>query len=109
MGANVVQLSDVRQLRKGLTYPSLQSVLEITDMSKVQRVRPLPDHLYVDVLTVTKYTSTTILAFCLLSIVVFLVTGFSAIQPVLAALIDTAAVTFFLMDEIIRLSRHERI
>ena len=71
--------------------------------------RPLPDHLYVDVPTITKKLSLAVFLICVLSLLVFAVTGFSAVQPIIAILFAIASGTFYTMAEIVRRSHHDRI
>jgi hypothetical protein len=64
---------------------------------------------YIDAVAATQSISLGVLAFCLLSIAVYLVTGFAAIYPLLAILIGVAAATFWSMAWIIKRSQNVRL
>jgi hypothetical protein len=71
--------------------------------------RPLPDHMYVDIPTLTKNLSLIAIVVCVLSIAVSWATKFSAIQPFLAALIIVASATFYVMAKLIKRSYHDGV
>jgi hypothetical protein len=76
------------------------------EMSKPQVQRPFPDHLYIDVPTVTKNIALAVFSVCILSVLAFAVTGFAAIHPFVAILGASGAAIIYLMAGIIKRSHH---
>jgi hypothetical protein len=84
-------------------------VLGGDSVSKPQAKRLFPDHMYMDIPNIVKTLSLAAILICMLSLAVFLVTGFSAVQPIIAILVAAASATFYAMAEIIKRSYHDRV
>jgi len=74
------------------------------DQNKLMAVkqRPFPDHLYVDVPTVTERLSLIVLVFCIFAAVVYASTGFMIVHPFVAAVAGFAAVIFYFVGRLTR-------
>jgi predicted tellurium resistance membrane protein TerC len=70
--------------------------------------RPYPDHMYVDIATVTKSISATILFVCAFSLVISFLTQFTIINRYVSVTIGFAAIAFYLMGGMLRQSQKRK-
>ena|ERR1700719_3581273 len=71
-----------------------------TNMSTPQR--SFPDHLYVDVPTITERSSLIVLIVCIFAAAVYVSTGFMIFHPFVAAVAGFAAVIFYFIGRLTR-------
>ena len=73
-----------------------EQVVRAANMLSDQK-RPLPDHMYVDIATITKTASALIFLLCLFSLAIGFLTKFYVIQPFVSTVIAFSSIVFFAM------------
>jgi hypothetical protein len=59
--------------------------------------RTFPDHFYIDVSTIARLASTLVMLICLFALLLYVVTGFIMIDPLIATITIIGCVGFYLM------------
>ena len=91
---------------KSLPFGALLFQVEgSSDMSAAPTERPYPDHMYVDIPTITKTTSAIVLLICIFSLVVYGMTGVRIIQPLISVVVGFVSGMFYGMGEMLGRSK----
>jgi hypothetical protein len=83
--------------------PALERASDI-DVSKVEvelRKRPLPDHLYVDIPTVTSTISKLVFLVCIFSLAMSFLADVDMIHPFVAIIISIGCICFYIMSRMV--------